>query len=291
MPARIGLVRAPVAPLHAEPRVSSPQTSQAPFGHALLVLAAEADWQRVRTLGDGYEGWAHAGYLRFVDPPGLDALVAADPEAFGPYEARTFDAAAAGDDPALAGSLHAFGGDGPRWSLGCTVRAGGRTLRLPLGAVVHGGQAVLAGETVPVAEGPARFLPDGEALVRTARRYFESTSYQWGGVTPWGADCSGMAQTVYALHGVALPRDAWQQALVGADAGADLAAHRPGDLLFFSDRADGRVTHVGVAAGAGTMCHLALGRGGWAVDDLGDGGDAYAARLRGQLVGARRLFG
>jgi cell wall-associated NlpC family hydrolase len=100
-----------------------------------------------------------------------------------------------------------------------------------------------------------------------------------------------MVQSVYALHGVSLPRDAWQQAGEGRDAGTDLDAHAPGDLLFFSDRDDGRITHVGVAAGAGTMCHLALGRGGWAVDDLTDAGDAYAARLRAQLVGARRVFG
>jgi hypothetical protein len=39
------------------------------------------------------------------------------------------------------------------------------------------------------------------------------------------------------------------------------------------------------------MCHLALGRGGWAVDDLTDEADAYAARLRAQFVGARRVLG
>jgi cell wall-associated NlpC family hydrolase len=156
---------------------------------------------------------------------------------------------------------------------------------------VHGEQTVLAGEVVAVGERAALFPADGEAVVRTATRRYEATAYQWGGLTPWGADCSGMVQSVYALHGVALPRDAWQQARVGADAGADLAAHAPGDLLFFSDRDDGRVTHVGLAAGGGTMCHQALGRGGWAVDDLLDGGDAYAAGLRARFVGARRVLG
>jgi cell wall-associated NlpC family hydrolase len=101
-----------------------------------------------------------------------------------------------------------------------------------------------------------------------------------------------MVQAVYALHGAALPRDAWQQAGAGGDAGGDPAAHAPGDLLFFSDRDDGRVTHVGIAAGGGAMCHVALGRGGWAVDDLAaDADDAYARRLRAQFVGARRVLG
>jgi hypothetical protein len=40
------------------------------------------------------------------------------------------------------------------------------------------------------------------------------------------------------------------------------------------------------------MCHVALGRGGWAVDDLADDtDDAYARRLRAQFVGARRVLG
>jgi cell wall-associated NlpC family hydrolase len=188
-------------------------------------------------------------------------------------------------------ALPAAGSD-LRVALGCTARVGGRTLRLPLGAWVAPGGALLAGEAVPLAELPERFPADGEAVVRTARRYFESTSYQWGGLTPWGADCSGMVQAVYALHGAALPRDAWQQAGAGRDAGGDLAAHAPGDLLFFSDRDDARVTHVGLAGGGGAMCHVALGRGGWAVDDLGDDtDDAYARRLRAQFVGARRVLG
>ena len=262
------IVRAAVAPMHAEPRVSSPQTSQALFGHAVWRAAREGDWYRVRTLRDGYEGWTHAGYLTTLDDPEL-AEAASRPGA----------------------QLTVGGTEPPRVSLGCTGRVGGRTLRLSLGAWTWSDEPVLAGEVVPLPELPERFPREGEAVVRTAQRYFESTSYQWGGLTPWGADCSGPAQSVYALHGVDLPRDAWQQALAGADAGLDVGAHAPGDLLFFSDRDDRRVTHVGIAAGAGTMCHLALGRGGWAVDDLADEADPYAARLRAQLVGARRVLG
>jgi hypothetical protein len=179
-----------------------------------------------------------------------------------------------------------------RVALGCTARVGGRTLRLPLGAWVAPAGALLAGEAVPLAELPERFPADGEAVVRTARRYFESTSYQWGGLTPWGADCSGMVQAVYALHGAALPRDAWQQAGAGRDAGGDLAAHAPGDLLFFSDRDDGRVTHVGLAGRRGRDVPRRprprrLG-GGRPRDDTDD---AYARRLRAQFVGARRVLG
>lgn len=259
------LVRMPVAPLHTEPRVSSAQTSQALFGRVVWIERREGDWLRVRTAPDGYPGWMHAGYLRALDGEAPPADAAQAPE-------------------------RALAEPGVRVSLGCTVRAGERVLHLPLGAWVAAGVPVLDGDVAPMHALAERFPHDGGAVVRTAQRYFGSTSYQWGGLTPWGADCSGMVQTVYALHGADLPRDAWQQAACGADAGPDLAAHAPGDLLFFSDRDDRRITHVGIAAGDGTMCHVALGRGGWAVDALADSDDPYAARLRPQLVTGRRVL-
>jgi cell wall-associated NlpC family hydrolase len=118
---------------------------------------------------------------------------------------------------------------------------------------------------------------------------FAGASYLWGGVTPWGADCSGFVQTLFRLHGVELPRDAWQQALAGAPAPAAVADLAPADLLFFSDRDDSRVTHVGVALGGSRMAHVSLGRGGFAVERLDDASDPYVARLREQWRGARSV--
>ena len=69
------------------------------------------------------------------------------------------------------------------------------------------------------------------------------------------------------------------------------AAHAAGDLLFFFEREDGRVTHVGVAAGGGRMLHVALGRGGFVEEDLAGDDDPYVATLRGRFVGARRVLG
>ncbi len=278
------LVRSPVAPLHAEPRVSSPQVSQTLFGHATTVSESRGDWHRVGTF-DGYEGWTHAGYLAMLDArPQLPGVAVGSAEASG-----TTNGAGAPFDAARLTTM--LGGDAiPRVSLGCTVRAGDRALRLPLGAWVHGAQTMLDGEAVPMDELGARFPADGDQLVRTASHRFAGTSYQWGGVTPWGADCSGLVQTVFALHGLSLPRDAWQQAAVGSDAGTRLDALRAGDLLFFSDRDDRRVTHVGIAVGDGRMAHSALGRGGWSVDDLLDEHDGYARALAGRFLFARRVL-
>src|SRR5262245_13704119 len=56
------VVRAAIAPLHSEARVSSPQISQRIAGQTLHVLEARGDWLRVRGE-DAYEGWVHSGYL------------------------------------------------------------------------------------------------------------------------------------------------------------------------------------------------------------------------------------
>ena len=262
-PARFALVRMPVAPVHGEPRVSSAQTTQTTYGRVVLLRERRGDWYAAQTTPDGYRGWIHAGYVTVIE------------------DAEPVDAPAVALQP----------GPELRVSLGSTVRAGGRTLRLPLGAWIGADVDVLAGEVVGIAELPARFPRDGEAIVRTAARYFGSTSYQWGGITPWGADCSGFVQAVLALHGVDVPRDASQQAERGSEAGREIALHAPGDLLFFSDREDRGVTHVGIAAGNGRMLHVGLGRGGFADEDLVGDDAGYVAALRTQFVAARRVLG
>lgn len=240
-----------LAPLHGEPRVSSPQISQALGGHVLAVLEIREEWRRV-CGDDAYEGWIHAGYIA----PVLER----------PSEEKMLT------------------------SVGCTVRGSGeRRRQLPPGAWLLPDDVVESGEALSLEMLRARFPSDPAAAAGTARTLFQGTSYQWGGGTPWGADCSGLVQTAFRLHGLLLPRDAWQQAMIGDDAGDDPLALEAGDLLFFSDRDDNRVTHVGISLGGQLMVHAALGRGGYAVERLGDTDDLYVERLRSRFLHARRL--
>ena len=249
------VVRSAVAPLGGEPRVSASQVSQRVSGQVLDVLDRSGDdWIRVRG-DDAYEGWIHRGYV--------DAL-----EHFEP-----------GRESILV-------------SLGCvTERRDGRRRALPLAARLWPDERVVSGEALAEREMRDRFPATRTALAASARELFSGTAYQWGGVTPWGADCSGFVQTIHALHGMPMPRDAWQQALEGEDAGIDPRALDAGDLLFFSDRTDGRITHVGIALGHATMVHCALGRGGNSVDDLRDANDGYVRALVERFRFARRLWG
>ena len=87
--------------------------------------------------------------------------------------------------------------------------------------------------------------------------------YLWGGTSTNMLDCSGFVRTVMFLHGVYLPRDASQQALVGktvAVGNQELDKLKAGDLLFFGNyREDGseRITHVGIYIGEGKFIHEA----------------------------------
>ena len=243
-------VHSAVAPLLSEARISSSLTSQLIAGDVVEIIERQQAWLRVRG-SDAYEGWTHAGYL-----------------------------------------MDSTGGESTwRIALGCQVRdAKGNTRTLPLGARVTPAEEVTSGIAIHPDELALQFPRAGDAIADSAATRYEGASYLWGGVTPWGCDCSGFVQRIFALHGVALPRDASQQALVGTHVSANAAdAHAPGSLLFFSDREDRRVTHVGVALADHRMVHSALTRGGAAIEEL-RGDDAYVIRLREQCVGVRGVI-
>jgi hypothetical protein len=239
--------------MHAEARISSVQISQRLGGHRVEVIETQGDWLRVRGE-DGYDGWMHRGYVRSGD--GRD------------------------------------GDSTRRLSLGCVVQDSitGLTRGLPLGAWIASTERVVSGEAIDEAARNAALPRDAQAIARTAVQRFAGTPYQWGGISEWGADCSGLVQTAFWLHGVSLPRDAWQQAEVGDDAGGNTAGWMAADLVFFSERADRRITHVGIALGESRMVHLALGRGGYAVERLDATDDAYLTSLMARFVVARRVL-
>lgn len=249
-------VRTPVAPMFAEPRVASAQISQLVAGRVVSLLEQRDDWYRV-SGPDDYDGWLHRGYL--VPLPA---------------------AMARGSEPDA------------RISLGCVTTDGhGMRRAMPLNATLSPDERVLSGEAIRAADRASLFPTDALAITRSAQTFFEGTSYLWGGVTPWGADCSGIVQAVFSLHGVQLRRDAWQQSAQGCAGDDDILASRTGDLLFFSDRVDGHITHVAIALGERRLVHLALGRGGYAIERLDDTSDAYVAKLRERFVRARRVLG
>ena len=250
------VIRSPIATLFAEPRVASAPISQLLAGRIADVLEERDDWLRIRGP-DAYEGWMHRGFIEW---------------------------------PAEDGS-RAHDAEGTRLSLGCVTRASsGARRQMPLGALLTTDEQVTSGAVIPASEQALHFPTNAHAIIRSALSYFEGTSYVWGGVTPWGCDCSGLVQSVFWLHGVQLRRDAWQQAGQGADGEQELRNAMAGDLLFFSDRVDRYITHVAIAMGDRQLVHLALGRGGFAVEHFENAESSYVRKLEERFVIARRIL-
>ncbi|HST18177.1 MAG TPA: C40 family peptidase [Gaiellaceae bacterium] len=120
-----------------------------------------------------------------------------------------------------------------------------RSVRLRGGTQVGLGSQVTAG-AVPAAA--TRTLPRTRAdLVKTAEQ-FVGLHYLWGGLSPWGYDCSGLTWAVYRVHGITIPRDADAQFAAGRP--VSLAQALPGDLLFYEHPVVG---HVAMYIGHGRM--------------------------------------
>ena len=82
--------------------------------------------------------------------------------------------------------------------------------------------------------------------------------YVFGGTTPYGFDCSGYVQYVFANAGISLPRTADVQYDVGTPiSSAELV---PGDVVFFTTYTYG-ASHVGIYLGDGNFVHASSSSG------------------------------
>ena len=254
------IARSAVTPLFAQPSLRAELVSQLVLGETAAVEETSDQWLRVRCDHDGYEGWVHSGYVVQTDD------VAAD----------------------------RWRREASAWSLGATLAVAGRRVRLPLRARVapDGARVCLPdGRRAELVEGEVPPAADVTASARAgapercALAHFEGAPYEWGGVPPWGVDCSGLVQTTFAARGLALPRDAALQ----ADLGDTIRPgdHAPGDLLFFRGESGERITHVAFSAEGDTLIHSTVSCGGVLVEPWLPG--TRAAVLRERLVAVRRL--
>ncbi len=139
---------------------------------------------------------------------------------------------------------------------------------------------------VPAGIGVASPSPDSltpgveaYALVSTALQ-LRGTPYRNGGGDPFGFDCSGFTQYVFALHHIALPRGVRDQFRAGR--AVDLNDLTPGDLLFFSTIEPG-ASHVAIAIGSDEFVHAPSSAGVVRVEHLSS---SYWSQ---RYLGARRV--
>lgn len=82
-----------------------------------------------------------------------------------------------------------------------------------------------------------------KTLIDEANTYL-GTPYRYGGINKNGIDCSGLTTNAFKKVGVGLPRSAKDQMTAGRAVRRDDI--RPGDLVFFSAKNNGKIDHVGL---------------------------------------------
>lgn len=207
--------------------------TQGLLGEGVEVIEEADGWAEVvlteqpsSTDPRGYRGWIRAAHVADApEPTGTDAVVVV-PFAQGG-----------------ASLVLSFGTRLPVLETGTD----GVRLALPgAGEVVVDPATVRSPDEVPTGAGP---------LLASARQFL-GLDYLWGGTSAWGLDCSGFVHLDHRVHGLVVPRDAFDQA--DAAQPVDPAERGEGDLLFFA-RPGKKVHHVGFAthdaAGTKTMMH------------------------------------
>ncbi|MCF6131000.1 C40 family peptidase [Flavobacterium wongokense] len=82
-----------------------------------------------------------------------------------------------------------------------------------------------------------------DQLINTASDNL-GVGYRGGGTTKDGFDCSGLMYSTFKKFDITLPRSSYQMAEVGTPVNLDNA--KKGDLIFFINRGQHRINHVGM---------------------------------------------
>lgn len=114
------------------------------------------------------------------------------------------------------------------------------------------------------------------------------TPYLWGGKSSYGFDCSGFVQTVFRLVNHKLPRDAYEQEMMGKTI-KDIETTKAGDLAFFKD-IKGKINHVGIIIEPGKIIHASQYVRVSKIDNKGILKDNQRGRYSHELASIKRIL-
>ena len=244
---RWGLVNIPVACVRALPSHSSELSTQAVAGTPLRLAEKDGEWWAV-TLPDGYEGFVNESSVEPLDSAAFDRgrtaprmVIIADGVTTLRSDTTGYESPASVIAPLTGGAIVEASGE---WH--------GKFTRV---ALPDGRTGFVPSESVmEIDEWSSRpFSP--QLAVETARAMM-GAPYLWGGTSSLAPDCSGLVKCAWLANGIIVPRDASQQ----AEAGMDIPVNQPdlwmpADLLFFTNAAGTRITHVAIYDRNGGFVH------------------------------------
>lgn len=208
-------------PLRSAPSHRSEMLSQVLFGEKYSSIEKSGNWMKIETVFDHYQGWIDMDHLQQSADEGNSC------------------------GKVLNRSLLCFKNDKTKMVLeaGCEVcNTDFDDKKFEIGNNVYH----------TCSEFNNSFISTSDSLPETAVKFINSP-YIWGGRVPSGIDCSGLTQLTYKIHGIAIPRNSWQQAEFGRLIDF-IDEALPGDLVFF-DNERGKISHVGMIFSKGLVIH------------------------------------
>lgn len=216
-----------VIPLRSAPSNQSEMVNQMLFGELCKITDKEGEWIHISLIHDSYEGWINLNQLIQISEEEFIRLNAIDP--FHSLEL-----------------VHLI-----------KNKSNNQLFPILLGSSLYSERTkeFQLNESEYIFEGnqsePLKSV-DRKQLLENAYLYLHAP-YLWGGRSPFGIDCSGLAQMTYKLSGVNIYRDASQQATQGETINF-LSEAKKGDLAFF-DNEEGEITHVGILISGNSIIH------------------------------------
>ncbi|HUM97380.1 MAG TPA: C40 family peptidase [Chitinophagaceae bacterium] len=215
------MVAVAAAPVRKKASHTAEMVNQLLYGEVVQILKSkDAIWVKVRSIHDAYEGWLQKLMLTEqmqVDSTDQDIYAVAD--------------------------------------LFTSLKNEGQVVQIPAGSLIYSNAGSVKLKHVMKVKGKLINISKQNpsvALLRKLTSSWVNVPYLWGGRTPMGIDCSGLVQIIYRLMGIALPRDAWQQAQAGRPI-RNVSEIRAGDLAFFERNK--KITHVGIILPGKKMIH------------------------------------
>ncbi|MCF8256838.1 MAG: C40 family peptidase [Flavobacteriales bacterium] len=198
------------------------------FGESFQIIGRQGNWRKVRNGLDGYESW--------ID---VKQFVALEESAYNTF---------AGHRQVCASDLVQI----------VTNDVSGAMMPIVAGSSLpnyHQGHIAFGSEAYTF-DGEINHPPEADDIRRQLLELamvYRNAPYLWGGRSPFGIDCSGLTQVLFKMVGIAIRRDASQQAEQGHTL-SFIEESDIGDLAFF-DNEEGNIIHVGMLLGGNSILH------------------------------------
>jgi gamma-D-glutamyl-L-lysine dipeptidyl-peptidase len=213
-PIQNGICLLAIIPMRRDPSECSEMVSQVIFGEIFSILETNDNWSYIETQFDAYRGWITSKMATIITKKLEEAVkIVFLKDALGriafPGNTQQYQWIPGGASLQEIGSEFTIYNESFTFDPVCQIHS--------------------TGSPVNIAETALKFL---------------NAPYLWGGRTIFGIDCSGFTQIVFKMNGIAILRDASQQAQQGALIDS-IEKVQPGDLAFF-ENAVGKVIHTGI---------------------------------------------